>query len=135
MTGDVPSPLAWQHGSRFDPWNGNIVHSHRMLGAVALGAVVVSAISFAVVDVSIANANGCIGASTTCVDQVIPIVAITFAVLGALSLAISVVPAVQWFITAVHPGHHDDHDVPEELAVEAARIAMVQRLTPVEDDV
>ncbi len=75
-----------------------------MLGAVALGAVVVSAISFAVVDVSIANANGCIGAQDACIDQAIPVVAVTFALLGILSLVASILPARRWFINRREDG-------------------------------
>lgn len=106
-----------------------------MLGAVALGAVVVSAISFAVVDVSIANANGCIGARNACIDQAIPVVAVTFAVLGILSLAISIVPALQWFVRALQVARDEQDTIDgldplvDEDAVEAARQRILQRLT------
>lgn len=117
------------------------MHSHRTLGAVALGAVVVSAVSFAVVDVSIANANGCIGARDACIDQAIPVVAVTFGALGILSLAVSIVPALQWFVRALQ-AVREEHDaidgldgldgldaLREEDAVEAARQRILHQLT------
>lgn len=90
-----------------------------MLGAVALGAIVVAAISFGVVDVSIAEANGCLGAAAgaSCVDRAVPPVAISFAALGALALLISVVPTVQWIVEAIHAGRTSDHDMAVEEAV------------------
>jgi hypothetical protein len=77
------------------------VHSRRVLGAVALGAIVVAAISFAVVDASIAAANGCMGSPTPCEDHAVPVVAVTFSVLGMLSLLVSIVPAVTWIIEEI----------------------------------
>ena len=56
------------------------MHSSRVLGVVALTAILVAAISFAVVDVSIAA-----GCDEGPCNTGIPIVAITFAALGALA--------------------------------------------------
>jgi len=89
------------------------VHSRHVLGAIALGAIVVAAISFAIVDASIAAANGCMGTSAPCEDHAVPVVAISFAVLGGLALLISIVPAVTWIIEAIQlhgtaTPHHSD---------------------------
>lgn len=79
--------------------------SRRALGIFALAAVVLAAISFAVVDVSIANANGCIGVSGPCPDTTMPGVATVFAILGTLFLLASVLPAINWFAGAMHHAH------------------------------
>ncbi len=78
------------------------MHSRHVLGAVALGAIVVAAISFAVVDASIAAANGCMGTPAPCDDRAVPIVAITFSALGVLALLVSILPAVTWIAQAIH---------------------------------
>lgn len=97
------------------------MHSRRVLGAVALGSIVVAAIAFGVVDVSIANANGCVGVSSVCVDHAVPPVAISFAALGALALLVSILPTVQWIIEAIQAGRTSNHDVAVEEAVLARR--------------
>ncbi|CAN5140917.1 hypothetical protein BH11ACT3_BH11ACT3_18060 [soil metagenome] len=85
-----------------------------MLGIIALSAVIVSAISFAVVDVSIANANGCVGTAVPCADRTIPVVAITFGLLGAFSLLASLVPALSWFTAAMQHARAEDHAIDGE---------------------
>lgn len=97
------------------------MHSRRVLGAVALGAIVVAAISFGVVDVSIADANGCVGGSAACAEHTVPTVAITFAALGALALLVSILPTVQWIVRAIDAGRTTNHDVAVEEAVLARR--------------
>ncbi len=97
------------------------MHSRRVLGAVALGAIVVAAVSFGVVDVSIADANGCVGVSAVCLDHEVPPVAISFAALGALALLVSILPMVQWIIEAIRAGHTSNHDVAVDEAVLARR--------------
>jgi hypothetical protein len=77
------------------------MHSPRMLGMVALGAIVVAAISFAIVDASIASANGCVRGAIRCDGHTVPVIAITFAALGAFSLIVSVFPAVLWVVEAI----------------------------------
>jgi len=76
------------------------VHSRRVLGALALGAIVVAAISFAVVDASISAANGCMR-TAPCTDHSVPIAAVTFSALGMLALLISIVPAVTWIVETI----------------------------------
>ena len=88
---------------------------------MALGAIVVAAISFGVVDVSIADANGCVGVSSVCLDHTVPPVAITFAALGALALLVSILPTVQWIFEAVQVGRTSHHDVAVDEAVLARR--------------
>lgn len=92
------------------------MHSSRTLGVVALGAILVAAISFAVVDVTIASGCG-VGPCTTG----IPIVAITFAALGALAALVSVIPAVSWIVEAISTARHASHEDDEVLA-RAARV-------------
>ena len=87
------------------------MHSSRVLGVVALGAILVAAISFAVVDVSISDGCGqgpCNGG--------IPVVAITFAALGGLAALVSVIPAVTWIVEAVRSARHSHPDADRELA-------------------
>ena len=90
------------------------MHSRHVLGAVALGAIVVAAISFAVVDASISAANGCMRTGP-CEDHAVPIVAVTFSVLGLMALLISIVPAVSWIVEAIQVHHsttqHSDLEV------------------------
>lgn len=81
--------------------------SPRALGILALSAVVLAAISFAAVDVTIANASGCMGVSDPCTDSALPIPAVTFAIIGTIALLASVMPAITWFINAIHHSHHD----------------------------
>ena len=99
----------------------NIVHSRRVLGAVALGAIVVAAISFGIVDVSIADANNCVGSTLACSDESVPPIAISFAALGALALLVSILPTVQWIVDAIHAGRLTHHDADIEEAVLARR--------------
>jgi heme exporter protein D len=87
------------------------MHSPRVLGVVALGAILVAAISFAVVDVSIADGCG----DGPC-NAGIPIVAITFAALGGLAVLVSVIPAVSWIVEAVRSARHAHPEVDRELA-------------------
>lgn len=81
--------------------------SRRALGIFALAAVVLAAISFAIVDVSIANVNDCIGVSGPCADTAMPTTALTFAIIGTVSLLLSVLPAISWFSGAIHHTNHD----------------------------
>jgi len=96
------------------------MHSSRVLGMVALGAIVVAAISFAVVDVTIAGVCD----ATTC-DAGIPLVAISFAALGALAALVSIVPAVGWIVEAIRDARHSSPEHDRELA-RAARARRIQ---------
>jgi hypothetical protein len=104
------------------------VQSSRALGIFALCAVILSAISFAAVDVTIANANGCLGASA-CADESLPPLAIVYAIVGTISLLASVLPAITWLIDAIH---HTRHDADIDMEIEPMRLALVSRV--VEDD-
>ena len=97
------------------------MHSRRVLGAVALGAIVIAAVSFGIVDVSIADANDCVGSAVACADESVPPIAITFAALGALALLVSILPTVQWIIEAIHTVRTSNHDADIEEAVLARR--------------
>ena len=88
---------------------------------MALGAIVVAAISFGIVDVSIADADGCVGVSSICTNHTVPPVAISFAALGALSILVSILPMVQWIVDSIHAGRTTHHDVAIEKAVLARR--------------
>ena len=97
------------------------MHSRRILGAVALGAIVIAAVSFGIVDVSIADANDCVGSTVACSDQSVPPIAITFAALGALALLVSILPTVQWIVDAIQAGRTTNHEADIEEAVLARR--------------
>jgi hypothetical protein len=92
------------------------VLSRRALGIFALVAVILAAISFAVVDVSIATADGCAGMSGPCADDTMPYAATVFASIGTVSLLLSVLPAISWFIGAIDHPHHDVDIEPVRLA-------------------
>ena len=83
------------------------MHSPRVLGVVALTALLVAAASFAIVDVTIGDR--CDGAGC---DAGIPVIAITFAALGVLAALVSIVPAVGWIVEAVRDAraHTPEHD-------------------------
>ena len=97
------------------------MYSRRILGAVALGAIVIAAVSFGIVDVSIADANDCVGSTVACSDQSVPPIAITFAALGALALLVSILPSVQWIVEAIQAGRTTNHEADIEEAVLARR--------------
>ena len=90
--------------------------SRRALGIFALVAVILAAISFAIVDVSIANANDCVGVSGPCADTTMPFVATIFAIIGTVALLSSVMPAINWFVGAIHHPTHDADIEPIRLA-------------------
>lgn len=87
------------------------MHSSRMLGAIALGSIVVAAVSFAIVDVAVST--GCDGHPCS---SGIPVIAITFAALGALSLLVSVLPAVTWIVDTVRSSRSASAEADRELA-------------------
>jgi hypothetical protein len=91
---------------------------NRSLGIFALAAVILAAISFALVDVSIAGANGCIGATRACPDADMPTSAIVCAIIGTIALLASVRPAIQWFVHAIHHQHHDADIEPMRVVVQ-----------------
>ncbi len=92
------------------------MHSSRVLGVVALAAILVAAASFAIVDVTIAD-----GCATGPCNAGIPVVAITFAALGGLAALVSVIPAVSWIVEAIRSARHASHEDDEVLA-RAARV-------------
>ena len=107
------------------------MHSRRALGIIALVAVVLAAVSFAVVDVSIANANGCVGSTAPCSDRTIPAIALFFAALGTIALLASIIPAFTWFTHALQHARTDEHD---EADLEVSRGALVRRRGLEEED-
>ncbi|MBX3194367.1 MAG: hypothetical protein R2717_02605 [Schumannella sp.] len=78
--------------------------SPRAQGVFALCAVVLAAISFAGVDVSLADSGTC--AAGDC-SVGLPAFAIVCAVVGTLALLASIPPAVAWFVSAIHHSQHD----------------------------
>ena len=74
------------------------MQSSRALGIFALSAVILAAISFGAVDVTIAGAGD--GAP-------IPALALVYAAIGTLALLASVVPAFTWFVNTIQHPHHD----------------------------
>jgi hypothetical protein len=92
------------------------MHSPRVLGVVALTAILVAAVSFAVVDVTIAD-----GCSADACRGGIPIVAITFAALGALAALVSVLPAVTWIVEAIRTARAASHEEDDRELARAVR--------------
>ena len=74
------------------------MHSYRVLGIVALSAVVIAVLCFTIVDISIDSANGCLAARTACREHEVPLSAIAYAVLGVASLLGSIPFAAGWAI-------------------------------------
>ena len=71
------------------------MHSYRVLGIIALGAIVIAVVIFTVVDISIDSANGCL-AAPRCVQREVPGTAILFSAIGCLALLVAIVPAIGW---------------------------------------
>lgn len=89
------------------------MRSKRVLGAIALIAIVVAAISFAVVDVSTSAASGCLDSNSPCTDTIVPPIAVGCAVVGAFALIAAAIPAVTWIVHAFssqHAAKHTDVD-------------------------
>lgn len=74
------------------------MQSSRALGIFALSAVILAAISFAAVDVTVAGAN---------TEAGVPPVAFAYAAVGTLALLASVLPAISWFANTIKHPHHD----------------------------
>ena len=81
----------------------------------------VAAVSFGIVDVSIADSNNCVGAAVACADKSVPPIAVSFAALGALALLVSILPTVQWIVEAIQTGRTSNRDADIEEAVLARR--------------
>ncbi|GAA2086512.1 hypothetical protein GCM10009840_25220 [Pseudolysinimonas kribbensis] len=80
------------------------MHSYRVLGIIALGAIVLAAICFTAVDITIDSANGCLGVRRICSEHQVPSTAVGYAALGVLSLLISTLFAAGWLIGMLrHP--------------------------------
>jgi len=78
------------------------MRSYRVLGVIALGAIVLAVISFTVVDVTIDGANGCLAARVVCREHTVPSVAIGFAIAGVLALLAAIPPAIGWVLGMLH---------------------------------
>ncbi len=85
------------------------MHSYRVLGIVALSAVVIAVVCFTAVDITIDAANGCLAARTACRDQGVPRSAIAYAVLGVVFLAGSVPFAAGWVVGMLRRPEPDSH--------------------------
>jgi hypothetical protein len=75
----------------------------------ALAAVILAAISFAAVDVTLSASA----------PDTLPVGALAYALIGAVSLMASVVPAVLWFTRFLEHPHHDEDIEPLPLTVTA----------------
>lgn len=74
------------------------MHSYRVLGVIALSAVVLAVVCFTVVDITIDAANGCLAARGACTEHDVPAASVAYAVIGAVALAASVVPMTGWVV-------------------------------------
>jgi hypothetical protein len=86
------------------------MHSYRVLGIVALSAIVIAVMCFTVVDISIDSVNGCLAARTVCREHEVPSSAIAYAILGAASLLASIPFAAGW-VVGVHRRPEPEHRV------------------------
>lgn len=89
------------------------MQSPRALGIFALAAVILAAISFAAVDISLSTAFG----------DVLPPVTVAAAIVGTIALLASVLPAITWFVDAIHHARHDADIEPVTLAVRQPALA------------
>ena len=89
--------------------SGIKVQSSRALGVFALAAVILAAISFAAVDVTLSASA----------PDTLPAAALAYALIGTLSLMVSVVPAVLWFTRFLEHPHHEADIEPLPLTVTA----------------
>lgn len=106
------------------------MYSTRDHGLVALGAILVAAVSFGVVDVTVASGCGASGCPSG-----IPLVSITFAALGGLAALVSVIPAVTWIVDTVRDSRAGDRETEDAIDYETARkFARAARPRPVHDD-
>jgi hypothetical protein len=83
------------------------MQSPRALGFFALGAVILAAISFAAVDVSLSGAS----------DDAVPAFTIVAALIGTVALLASVLPAISWFVDTLHHSRHDADIEPMAMAI------------------
>ena len=87
------------------------MHSYRVLGIVALCAIVIAVISFTVVDISIDSANGCLAARAGCREHEVPSAAIAYAIFGVVSLLASIPFAAGW-VVGMHRRPEPEHHLP-----------------------
>ncbi|MGN6325470.1 hypothetical protein [Pseudolysinimonas sp.] len=87
------------------------MHSYRVLGILALSAIVLAVMFFTVVDISIDGANGCLAERAACRDRDVPTSAIVSAVLGVVALLGSMPLAAGW-IVGMHRRPEPDHPAP-----------------------
>lgn len=83
------------------------MQSPRALGFFALGAVILAAISFAAVDVSLSSAP----------EDAVPAFTIVAAIIGTVALLASVLPAITWFADTLHHSRHDADIEPMAMAI------------------
>jgi hypothetical protein len=86
------------------------VQSSRALGAFALSAVILAAISFGAVDIIISTNR----------SSTLPSPAVLYAVIGTLSLLASIVPAFVWLVRTLRHPHLDEDIEPMPVSVSAA---------------
>lgn len=76
---------------------GESVQSSRALGVFALASVILAAISFAAVDVTVSASP----------SDPTPVSALLYAGIGVFALIASVIPAFIWFTRSINHPHHD----------------------------
>ncbi|MFT4285109.1 MAG: hypothetical protein QM598_09790 [Protaetiibacter sp.] len=74
------------------------MRSRWALGAIAITAIIVAAISFAVVDISTSAASGCLDTRAPCTERTTPEIATVFAAIGAAALLVAAVAALTWIV-------------------------------------
>lgn len=92
------------------------MHSYRVLGVVALSAIVLAVICFTVVDITIDGANGCLGTRALCREHEVPAIAVGYAVIGGLAVLVSAGFASGWLVGMLR------HPAPEESLPRSERL-------------
>lgn len=102
------------------------MQSRRALGTLALISLVTAAVSFAIVDMATTAAKTCAGAAETagpaCAHDAVPVLAVTFTIVGFLAVAVGLVPGIGWVrasLAAARGAEDDelaDDDGDDELA-------------------
>jgi hypothetical protein len=87
------------------------MHSYRVLGIIALSAIVLAVMCFTVVDITIDGANGCLAARTACRGDEVPSSAIAYAILGVATLVGSIPFAAGW-VVGMHRRPEPEHHAP-----------------------
>lgn len=98
------------------------MQSRRALGTLALISLVTAAVSFAIVDMTTTVAKTCAAAAAVgpaCAHDAVPVVAVTFTVVGFLAVAVGLVPGIGWVLASLSAARGTEDDLDDELSDDA----------------